>query len=187
MADTSLDKIYRELMREHGADGGKLPPVASWNPPLSGDIDIRIARDGTWYHDGAPIRREALVKLFSSILKREEDDYFLVTPGEKWRIRVDDAPFAVTRLERLQRRGHQVLVLTTSTEDRVVAGPQNPLWVVIDPGSGEPSPYLRVRANLDGLIARPVYYQLAAMAEERQQGGTTVHGVTSLGVFYPLM
>lgn len=187
MADSALDRIYRELMQETAVGARTLPPVADWHPPLSGDIDIRIARDGTWYHEGAPILRPPLVNLFSTLLKREGDGYFLVTPVEKWRIKVEDAPFAVIRLEHFQREGHQVLVFTTSTDDRVVAGPDHPLHIVTDSASGEPSPYLRVRDNLDGLLVRAIFYELAAMAEERREGGVTGYGVTSLGAFFPLM
>lgn len=187
MADSALDRIYRELMQESAVGRRALPPVANWNPPLSGDIDIRIARDGTWYHEDVPILRPPLVNLFSTLLKREGDDYFLITPGEKWCIEVEDVPFVVIGLEHLQREGHQVLVFTTSTDDRVVAGPDHPLHIVTDPASGEPSPYLRVRENLDGLLTRAVFYELAGMAEERREGEITVYGVTSLGAFFPLM
>lgn len=187
MTDSILDNICRELMGEASTAKNALPPVNDWNPALCGDIDIRIARDGTWYHDGEVIHRAALVKLFSTILKREGNEYFLVTPAEKWRIRVDDVPFAVTGMTRMVREGHQILAFASLTDDHVVAGPDHPLRVVINPFSGEPSPYLHIRDNLDGLITRAVFYEIAALAEERLQGAKCVYGVTSLGVFFPLM
>ena len=163
----------------------RLPPVEKWDPPLSGDIDIRIDAGGRWFHEGDEIHREALVKLFSTVLKKEGDDYFLVTPVEKWRIQVEDVPLLVSRVERLQSDGQQVLVFYTSAGDRVIAGPDNPLRVAVD-DSGEPRPYLLVRGGMEGLLARPVFYQLADFAERGPDKKEAVHGVYSLGEFFPL-
>ncbi len=146
---------------------------------------MRIARDGTWYHLGEPIRRAPLVKLFAGLLKREGDHYYLVTPEEKWRIQVEDAPFFVIDVDVYRRHDQQALVFTTLTGDRVVAGAENPLRVASGPVSGEPAPYLHVRGGMEGRLARAVFYRLAALAEEhpRQAG---LYGVISLGLFWPL-
>lgn len=165
----------------------KLPPVDTWNPPLSGDIDIVIERNGDWIHEGSRIKREPLVRLFANILKREGDDYFLVTPVEKWRIQVCDVPFAVIVLDVQHSGAEQALVFTARTGEQVVAGPGNPLRVAVDPVTGEPSPYLLIRKNLEGLIQRSVYYELVEMAETRINNGKKIYGVTSLGKFFALV
>ena len=165
--------------------GETLPPVERWNPPLSGDIDIRIDREGRWYHEGDLIQREALVKLFSRILKREGDDHFLVTPVEKWRIAVDVAPFFVTGMEVLVRDGHQALVFSTATGDQVVAGPDHPLSVS-GGETDEPLPLLSIRGGMAGLLSRPVFYRLVSLAEPGPDDKKAVQGVYSLGRFFPL-
>lgn len=175
----SLDSISSQLEMQPRTRA--LPPVENWNPPLSGDIDILIRRDGTWLHEGTPIQRKELVRLFSTILKREGDAYFLVTPVEKWRIRVEDAPLHAVALRETTVEGLPALEFETLTGDRVVADAQHPLRVVIDPESGEPSPYIRVRANLDALIARSVFYQLVDRAEEETHQGASQLYVTSAG------
>ena len=157
-----------------------------WDPPLSGDIDICIARDGRWFHEGSPIRRDALVRLFSSILKREGDQYYLVTPGEKWRLRVDDAPFFIIGVERVVRAGQEALLFEAATGEKVVAGENHPLRVVSDSQTGEPSPYLLVRDGMEGLLARGVFYQLAEWARQGPDKNQAVLGVYSLGAFFPL-
>lgn len=194
MVESSLDQLFKNLylseLQASQADGRKLPPVEQWSPPLSGDIDIRIARNGVWFHEGGEIKRQPLVKLFSSILKREGDDYFLVTPVEKWRIQVDAVPFFITALQIKQdvRKDNpcQVLVFTSLTEDLVVAGEKHPLRVSVDPQSGEPSPYILVRGGMEGLISRPVYYELVNMSEARTIDGREVFGLNSMGHFFPL-
>ncbi len=162
-------------------------PVHLWNPPLSGEMDMRIARDGTWYHEGGPIKRLALVQLFSGILRHDDDGrYYLVTPVERWAIQVDDAPFVAVRLAvRGEGRG-QVLVFTTNLEDEVEAGPEHPIRVSIEPETGEPSPYVRVRDNLEALIGRNVFYELADRAVEQDHNGRTALGVWSHGTFFPI-
>ena len=183
MAKITLDDICAEA--EAAAETStKLPPVELWDPPLSGDIDIRITRNGDWYHEGGLIKRQPLVKLFSSILKREGDDYFLVTPVEKWRIQVEDVPFTVIALERSEDANGQVLRFTTNVEDSVVAGPDNPVRVEADRNSGEPSPYLLIRRNLEGRISRPVYYELVELAEPGPVDAA--YGVSSQGGFFEL-
>ena len=186
MSTTSIDQLYADLLDEQSNNRSGLPPVDQWDPPLNGDIDIRIARDGAWYHEGTRITRAPLVKIFSSILKREDEDYFLVTPVEKWRITVDDVPLHVIAVQQTVRNQQQALVFTTLTDDKVLASAENPIRVVVDSNSGEPSPYLMVRNQLEGLISRAVYYQLADMVEERQIDNASVLGVISMGEFFPL-
>lgn len=181
-----LERLYQDLLDNQAAEVKKLPPVDSWNPPLSGDIDIVVERNGDWVHEGARIKREPLVRLFATILKREGDEYFLVTPAEKWRIQVRDVPFAVMAVAAQQRHGEQALVFTTGTGDETIAGPNNPIRVVINQATGEPSPYVLIRKNLEGLIQRNVYYELVEMAETREINGQKIYGVTSMGQFFNL-
>ncbi|MEO0503550.1 MAG: DUF1285 domain-containing protein [Pseudomonadota bacterium] len=137
-----------------------LPPVHLWNPPFCGDLDMRIARDGTWFYQGTPIGRPGLVKLFSSILKREGGKYFLVTPVEKVGIVVDDAPFVAIDFE-VQGEGEaQNLRFVTQVDDVAKAGPEHPIRVERDPETGEPSPYVLIRADLEALIDRKSFYRL---------------------------
>ncbi len=185
MADQSLDDWYK-VLQSKPLTGRGLPPVEKWNPPLSGDIDIRITRQGVWFHEGGEIKRQPLVKLFSSILKRENDDYFLVTPEEKWRITVDDAPFFFTHLQVERKGGKQALVFSSTTDDRVIADSAHPIRVVVDAKTGEPSPYLFVRGGMEGLLNRSVYYQLADISETRQVDGQEVCGVNSMDSFFSL-
>jgi hypothetical protein len=140
-----------------------MPPVEQWNPPFCGDIDMEIRRDGTWFYEGTPIGRPGLVKLFASILIREDGKYFLVTPVEKVGIRVDDAPFVAVDFEVSGTGTDQRLTFTTNLEDITVAGPQAPLRFVRDEETGEPSPYVRVRRNLEALIDRKSFYRLVEL------------------------
>lgn len=162
--------------------GSTLPPVHLWNPPLSGDIDIRIARNGDWYHEGTRFERQALVRLFASILKREGDGYFLVTPVEKWRIRVEDLPFVAIDCEALGEGSDQQLVFTTNVGDRVHCGAAHPLHMLADPATGDVLPCVRVRNGLEARIARSVYYRLAGLA----MPGDEAAGLWSDGVYFPL-
>lgn len=180
-----LDELFTDISREISGDSPKLPPVGMWNPPLSGDIDIFIARNGDWFHEGEPIKRLPLVRVFSSILKHENGEYFLVTPVEKWRIRVEDAPFSVVDVNRIEKDGIQVLVFQSSVGDRIIAGPVHPLRVAIN-SSGEPAPYLHIRNGMEGLLTRSVFYQLAEMAVAGPEREKAAQGVYSLGVFFPL-
>jgi uncharacterized protein len=181
---SALEDLIKQIQADYPDKSPSLPPVDKWNPPLSGDMDLVIRRNGDWVHEGTVIARHELVRLFSSILKKEGDDYFLVTPVEKWRIQVEDVPFHVTTLEVVEKEGLQVLIFTTSTGDRVIAGPDNPLRVETSE-SGEPSPYILVRNGMEGLISRPVYYELAELAVTESEE-KAAHGVYSLGEFYPL-
>jgi hypothetical protein len=158
------------------------PPVDAWNPPHCGDIDIRIRRDGVWLHEGSPIGRRELVLLFASILRKDPDGYCLVTPVEKMRITVDDLPFRAVRVD---RRG-EALVFTTDVDDETEASPDHPIQVETDAVTGEPAPSVHVRGGLWARIARPVFYELVAMAEETSSPDGPVLGVRSNGVFFPL-
>jgi len=140
------------------------PPVGSWHPARTGRIDIRIAADGSWYHEGAPIRRPGLVKLFASILRRDPDGYCLVTPAEKLLIQVDDAPFVAVDMEVKGAGQGQSLLFVTNVDDVAIADAEHPLRVA---GSAtEPRPYVLVRDGLEALISRPVYYRLIDQAVE---------------------
>lgn len=166
--------------------GKGLPPVHLWNPDFCGDIDMRIARDGTWYYLGSPIGRKPMVRLFSSIIRRDGDDYFLVTPVEKVGITVEDAPFVAVSVEVSGEGERQVLRFVTHVEDEVEAGAEHPIRVVIDPVTQEPSPYMHVRANLEALIHRNVFYQLVELAVVREIDGRRWLGVWSGGEFFPI-
>ena len=151
-------------------------------PPLK-DFGIRIARDGTWWHEGTPFRRPALVRLFARVLRRGEDGaYMLVTPAERGLIEVEDAPFVAVEMQAEGEGEAQVLRFRTNVDDWVAAGADHPIRVETDPGTGEPSPYVLVRDGLEARLLRPVFYDLADLAEER--GGA--FGVWSGGRFFPL-
>lgn len=171
--------------KQAGAKG--LPPVHLWDPPFCGDLDMRIARDGTWFYLGTPIGRHALVKLFSSILRKDGDDYFLVTPIEKVGIVVDDAPFVAVDFERTGIGRDQILTFETQVGDFVQASAQNPIRVKRDEDTGEPSPYILVRANLEALIDRKSFYRLVDLGETQQHEGADWFGIHSGGVFFPII
>jgi hypothetical protein len=151
------------------APGRGLPPVHLWRPDHCGEIDIVIRRDGVWLHEGAPIGRSELVRLFSTVLRKDPDGYCLVTPVEKLGLKVEDLPFRAVAVAREDDR----LVFTTDVGDLVVAGPEHPIEVETDPVTGEPAPALRVRADLWARIARPVFYELVETAEV-EEGRLTV-------------
>ncbi|MFN3292737.1 MAG: DUF1285 domain-containing protein [Gemmobacter sp.] len=166
----------------------RLPPVHLWNPPFCGDLDIRIARDGTWFYLGTPIGRAPLVRLFAGILKLEDGRYYLVTPVEKVGIRVDDAPFVAVDF-RVQGAGTpaQAITFVTNVEDEVTAGPDAPLRVARDPATGEPSPYVMVRRGLEARIDRKSFYRLVELGEHRLHAGESWFGLRSGGVFFPMI
>ena len=183
MSDTTTTVDPAALLARLGVGPGKKkPPVHLWNPPFCGDMDMRIARDGTWYYLGSPIGRLPMVKLFSSVLRHDDDGYYLVTPVEKLRIRVDDAPFVAVELAAQDG----LLAFRTNVDDVVTADAAHPIRVTIDPATDEPAPYILVRDRLEALIARPVFYELVEMAEEREIDGRSVLGVTSAGQFFPI-
>lgn len=163
------------------------PPVHLWHPDFQHDVDIRIARDGTWFHEGSPINRAGLVTLFSSILRRDGDDYFLVTPAEKARITVDDAPFVVLDFETEGKGRDQVITFFTNVEDAATAGPDHPIRLARDPDSGEPAPYVTIRADLEALIDRKSFYRLIELGVQEQHQGENWFGLWSGGQFFPLI
>jgi len=177
----SLMKAAREAQK-----GGKIPPVHLWNPEFCGDLDMEIRRDGTWFYMGTPIGRHALVKLFSSILKLEDGQYFLVTPVEKVGIRVVDKPFVAVDIEAAGAGAEQVISFTTNVEDTVIAGPEHPIRVVRDE-EGEPSPYVMVRAGMEALIDRKSFYRLVDLGESHVIDGTDWFGVWSQATFFPII
>lgn len=175
--------IARLLKDENGDDPKGLPPVHLWNPPFCGDMDMVIKRNGQWFYMGTPIGRPALVKLFSTILRRDEDgDYYLVTPVEKVRITVEDAPFLAVLVDRFEENGLAYLRFTTQTGDVVVAGEAHPLWVEYQ--GDEPSPYIHIRDRLNALVSRTVFYQLVEWGVVRVQEEESVLGVESAGRFF---
>src|SRR4051795_5469083 len=167
------------------AAGKALPPVHLWNPPFCGDLDMRIARDGTWFYQGTPIGRPALVRLFSTILKREDGKHFLVTPVEKVGIRVDDAPFlAVEMLKEDEARG-RLLRFRTNVDDWVDCDAAHRLRFEAAADGGL-TPYLHVRADLWAKVTRALYYDLVDMGEERVVDGRAMFGVASAGEFFAM-
>ena len=163
-----------------------LPPVEKWNPPFCGDIDMKIDADGTWFYQKTPIGRRALVKLFSGILKREGDKYFLVTPVEKVGLTVVDSPFLAVELRLARDDRGQVLAFRTNVDDWVEAGPGHALEFVAEPATGGLKPYLHVRRNLWAKVTRALFYDLAELGEEREVGGRRMFGVVSAGEFFPM-
>lgn len=174
--------------KQAGAKGP--PPVHLWNPPHCGDIDMEIRRDGTWFYQGTPIGREAMVKLFASILRRDPGGYVLVTPVEMVGIRVEDAPFIAVDFEVTGAGADQSITFTTNLGDRATAGPDNPMRVTLDPGTGEPAPYVLIRRapglgperGLEARIDRKSFYRLVDIGTH--EGGW--FGVRSGGAFFPI-
>lgn len=172
---TSLLSAARDAAKE-GKRGA--PPVHLWSPPYCGEIDITIKRDGTWIHEGTPIGRPGLVRLFASILKKEGDRTYLVTPVEKVGITVEDAPFVAVDFE----QADGVVTFETNVGDVVAAGAQHPIRVTLS-DNGEPSPYVEVRAGLEALIDRKSFYRLVEIGEEKDG----MFGVHSGGVFFGMI
>lgn len=167
--------------------GKGLPPVHLWNPPFCGDLDMRIARDGTWFYLGTPIGRHELVRLFSTILRKDGDKYFLVTPVELVGITVDDAPFVAVDFDVSGTGADQVLTFTTNVGDEAAASADLPIRVVRDSETGEPSPYVLIRTNLEALIDRKSFYRLVDLGEHQKVDGENWFGVRSSGTFFPII
>jgi hypothetical protein len=162
-------------------------PIHEWDPPFCGDMDLRITKGGSWLHQGLPIRRSAMVKLFASILRLDEDGcYYLVTPVEKVRIKVDDCPFVALLLDAKGCGSGQELYFTTNAGDTVVAGEAHQIEVTEDVKTSEPHPVVHVRNGLNALINRHVFYQLVELAEARKEASKTISGVWSGGQFFEL-
>ena len=164
-----------------------LPPVHLWNPPFCGDLDMRIARDGTWYYLGTPIGRKPLVKLFSSILRKDGNDFFLVTPVEKVGIKVDDAPFLALDFDTIGKDIDQEVTFITNVDEETTAGKDKPIRVERDPKTGEVSPYVLVRSNLEALIDRKSFFRLVEICVNEVYEGERWFGLRSKGVFFPFI
>lgn len=170
------------------AAGGRGPaPVELWNPPDCGDMDMRIAADGTWFYGGTPIGRPALVRLFASVLTREGARFVLKTPAEKIGITVDDAPFLAVDMAREEGEAGPVLVFRTNLDDLVRCGPGHDLRFVPGAREGEVIPYVHVRRGLEARLTRALAFDLAALGEVRDQAGTPMFGIASAGAFYPTL
>jgi hypothetical protein len=170
------------------AAGGRGPaPVELWDPPDCGDMDMRIAADGTWFYGGTPIGRPALVRLFASVLTREGARFVLKTPAEKIGITVEDAPFLAVDMAQEEGESGPVLVFRTNLDDLVRCGPGHDLRFVAGAQEGEVIPYIHVRRGLDARLTRALAFDLAALGEVRDQAGTPMFGVASSGVFYPML
>ena len=179
----TLDGLAR-IARQAGGKGP--PPVHLCNPPFCGDLDMRIATDGTWFYLKTPIGRPALVKLFASVLKREGDQYFLVTPVEKVGITVDDAPFLAVEMRAEDGEGGRVLHFRTNVDDWVACGPGHALRFEPEPGTGGLKPYLHVRRELWAKVTRSVFFELVDLGEQRNVAGAEMFGVVSGGEFYAM-
>jgi hypothetical protein len=162
------------------------PPVDTWNPPFCGDLDMRVAADGTWFYLGTPIGRPAMVRLFASVLKREGDRYFLVTPVEKVGIGVDDAPFLAVEMEVDGGGAERALVFRTNVDDVVRCDREHPLRFEPEKDTGGIRPYLHVRRGLWARLTRALYLDLVEIGEECEVGGRRMFGVTSAGEFFAI-
>ena len=170
----------------HAGEG--LPPVEKWNPDFCGDLDIQIKRDGTWFYMGTPIGRAPLVRLFSTVLRKDEDGKtYLVTPVEKVGITVEDAPFVAVEMNANGKDEDQILTFRTNVGDLVECGPENPLRFDIIGETDQLKPYVLVRGRLEALLARPVMYELISYGEELDINGKTMFSLRSKGMVFPIM
>jgi hypothetical protein len=183
MAENSAGGLERLASR---IGKGRQPPVEKWDPPYCGDLDMRIASDGTWFYLGTPIGRPALVKLFASVLKREGEKHFLVTPVEKVGIKVEDAPFLAVEMEVEKRGPEQSLIFRTNVDDVVPCDVDHRLRFEPEDGTGGIKPYLHVRRDLWAKVTRALFFDLVALGEVREQGGERLFGVCSAGQFFPI-
>lgn len=179
-----LESIAAMLPREEGKGA---PPVHLWNPPFCGDIDMRIAADGTWFYQKTPIGRLPLVKLFASVIKREGDNYFLVTPVEKVGIIVEDAPFLAVEMKVEDGEAGRALKFRTNVDDWVTAGPGHAMRFEVDAENGGLKPFVHVRRDLWAKVTRALFYDLVELGEERDVGGITMFGIASADEFFPMM
>lgn len=180
MSNTGSD--LTKIAAQVDTKGKGLPPVEKWNPPFCGDIDMRIKRDGSWWYLGTPIGRKPLVKLFSTILRKDPDGkYYLVTPVERVGIIVEDAPFLAVACEFRETEKGAALCFTTNVDDEVIADSEHPIRVEFDAETQQPAPYILVRKNLEALIGRNVFYQLVEMAEHQEVDGKTNLIINSAG------
>ena len=182
-----LSGLEALISRAGGKDRG-LPPVEKWHPDFCGDIPMEIKSDGTWFYMGTPIGRHALVKLFASVLRKDEDGKtYLVTPVERVGISVEDTHFVAVEMNAHEKDGEQVLTFRTNVDDIVEAGPENPLRFVIVEENDGVKPYILVRGRLEAVLARPVMYELIAHGEEVEVDGKVMFSVRSKGEVFPIM
>ena len=197
MADAQTDEtgsaaglaalIARAAAQTNGKDKGP-PPVERWNPPFCGDIDMEIRSDGTWFYMGSPIGRQPLVRLFSTVLRKDEDGrIYLVTPVEKLGIRVVDAPFVAVEMNVSERQGERIITFRTNVGDIVEAGAEHPLRFVVHGENNELKPYLHVRGRLEALVSRAVMYDLVALGETVDVDGISMFALRSGGQVFPVM
>lgn len=183
-----LAALISRASEQTGAGNRGLPPVEKWNPPFCGDIDMEIRADGTWFYMGTPIGRAPLVRLFSTVLRRDEDGRtYLVTPVEKVGIRVADAPFLAVEMQVTQREANQVLTFRTNVGDVVEAGAEHPLRFTIAGGNRELKPYLLVRGRLEALVSRAVMYDLVELGETIVIDGVPMFAIRSGTEAFPVM
>ena len=176
-----------EQVKAAARDDQALPPIEKWDPELSGDIDILIARDGVWHHEGKPLGRESIARLFSTILRREDDGhYYLITPVEKWRLRVEDTPLVAHTLQVEGSGKQQKLYVTTNVGERLLIGRDHPLEVGSYDSDGSPRPVVRVRRGLEARLVTTAYYELADLMVEKAAADSTVLGVWSDDEFFEL-
>lgn len=180
------DSDSSDVLQRLAASAARLAYSADWNPTQCADSQMRIARDGRWFHQGSEIAKPALVQLFSRLLRREDDQYFLITPVEKLSIEVDDAPFVSIDVDVRTDNGEQAVYVTTNLGDTVLVSATHPLHVETDPDTQEPSPYVSIGNNLAVLLQRSDFYRLVDCAEERVLDGQRVLGICSQGEFYSL-
>lgn len=176
------------LISRAGKKEKGLPPVDKWHPEFCGDIPMEIRSDGTWFYMGTPIGRKALVQLFATVLRKDEDGKtYLVTPVELVGIKVEDAHFVAVEMNAHEEKGQQVITFRTNVEDVVEAGPENPMRFVIVPENNGVKPYVLVRGRLEAVLARPVMYELIAHGEEIEVDGVLMFAVRSNGKVFPIM
>ncbi len=181
MAANRLESLAATLGKQRGP-----APVHLWDPPFCGDLDMRIAADGSWHYLGTPIGRPAMVRLFASVLKREGERYFLVTPVEKVGIKVDDAPFLAVEMEVQGTGAERALIFRTNVDDVVCCDADHALRFEPEVGTGGTKPYIHIRRDLWALVTRALFFDLVALGETRTLAGRAMFGVASAGSFFPM-
>ncbi len=180
-AANRLESLAAALGKQRGP-----APVHLWDPPFCGDLDMRIKADGSWHYLGTPIGRPAMVRLFASVLKRERDGYFLVTPVEKVGIKVDDVPFLAVEMETQGMGADRALIFRTNVDDVVRCDAEHALRFEPEAGTGGTKPYIHIRRDLWALVTRALFFDLVALGETRRLGGREMFGVASAGLFFSM-
>lgn len=179
---SELDQILADIKAADSSSAAR----REWQPDCHGEIDIRIAADGSWFHEGRRFQRASMVRLFAGILRREQDQYFLVTPAEKLRIEVEDAPFVATLVECIEDDGQQAIVFSTNIGERIVVDAAHPIRIEIDSDTNEPRPYVHFRDGLEALISRSAFYDLLNLAQATERDGASYLSIASLGQEFEL-